>query len=485
MKKIFTIYLLAQSLFSTAQGLVNNGATIKVSNGTTVRVDNGSIENKNTGNIDNSGNIYLDNNFNQTTGATYTASAASWLWFEGTANQNASGDAPLNIPKLRVDNGNKLILNNSVNVSNRVDLTNNGTIELGVHNLILTSGAVITGYDVNHYVITNSTGYLQQEVTAVNVVFPVGRSSYNPATINNTGTTDNFQIRIEDIVYDQGTTGTPELTGVVNRSWHITESVLGGSVSDITLEWDQIEELVFDRTSCGVAHWNGSVWEHEPLMAAASNVAATRWNRTRTGQTTFSPFVVEDLNEDLPVELLYFNAVRKDISTVKLDWSTASELNNQGFDIERMLDSETEFTKIAWVDGNGTTTNTSYYNLLDPNGYEGISYYRLKQIDFDGTFSYSDIRAVSGWKSEGNSIDVFPNPIHDYINIRLTSECKEISLRLIDAKGALILSKVKSVPVDKMVVLNELEDLAEGAYILIITTDTGEILSKKLVKKQR
>lgn len=488
-KKYLRISLLLYlPIFLQAQvNFINTGAMVKVNNGINLRVENGSITNKNTGGISNEGNIYLDLNFIQNTGGDYIGSAASWLWFEGAANQNIISDAPLNISRLRVDNGNRLIINNSVTTKYQVDLTNNGNIELGNFNLIMHPGATITGYDAANYIITNGTGFLQREVAGTNEMFPVGNTTYNPATLQNTGTPDNFQVRVFDQLLDEGTTGFVHTENGVGRTWMISEEIVGGSNLTTTLQWNTADELAsFDRTNSGISHHlSGTLWDNPTVYTAATSVGAA-WSQTRTGFTSFSPFVVRDFdNIGLPVELLYFNANRQIINQVNLDWFTASEINNLGFEIERMLENETEFTKIGWVDGKGTTTNTSYYDLIDNNGYEGVSYYRLKQIDFDGTFTYSDIKAVSGWKLEGNNIDVFPNPIHDYINIRLTSECKEIALRILDAKGALVLAQTKPVPADKLVQLDDLEHLADGVYLLTVTTDEGDVVTKKIIKKQR
>lgn len=486
-KYLKTSLLLCLPMLLQAQvRFINEGVKVRVNNGIDLRVEGGEMTNKSAGEITNEGNIYLDRNFNQITGATYTGDAASWLWFEGTVSQNIFSDAPLDIARIKVDNGNNLTTNRTVTVKHQIDLNNNGRFTIASNgNLVLLPGATITNYDATHYIVTAGTGYLQQEVGVGNVVFPVGFVHYNPITIRNTGVLDNFRLRATNVVLDQGTTGIPDTLGVVKVSWHLDEEVIGGSITDITVQWLTSQEAPsFDRNYCAVSHWDGTAWDHSMIYGPATNVGLDTWTQTRVGQTTFSPFALEDLTTELPVELLYFNAIRKNISQVQLDWSTASELNNQGFDVERMLESEAEFTKIGWVDGNGTTTNTSYYDWIDDNGYEGISYYRLKQIDFDGTFTYSNIRAVDGWKTQGNAIDIFPNPMNDYINIRLTSDSKEVSLRILDAKGALVVAQTKAVPADKLIVLDDLGYLADGVYMLTVMTDGGEAVTKKIVKKQ-
>jgi hypothetical protein len=474
-----SLLLLLPILLSAQVRLINNGATIRVNNGVNLRANEGSITNQNSGTINNDGNIYMDLDFNQTTGASYTGGAASWLWFEGAANQNALSDATLNIARLRVDNGNRLILGNEVNVSTAVDLMSNGNIELGTFNLVMAPGATISNYNLNNYIITNSTGVLQQEVAAIDVVFPVGNSTYNPATLNNSGTTDNLTVRVDDQVFYEGTTGTLVTEDVVNRTWLIDEAVVGGSNLSMVLEWDQSEELTnFDRLNSGVAHHlSGPNWDDPTVYTTATNVSATRWSQTRSGFSSFSPFVVKDVDSDLPVELLYFDAYREDVNEVQLNWATASETNNKGFEIQRMLEHESEFKSIAWVDGQGNSTATIYYEDKDNNSYSGTSYYRLKQLDFDGSFAYSEIKAVEGQKIH-QDIRIFPNPANDYINIQILESIQQAQLKLYDSKGALVRHLTIQVQPNELIRLHQLDQLPAGIYILNIQTDTGNNYTK-------
>lgn len=476
---LFPQFLVAQG------GIINNGAKITVMANTEVKVDNAGVENKGVGDILNTGNIYVDQGWTQTGTATYAGSG--WMWFEGGSNQIISSVSPLTVPRLRVDNGQRLILGSDVSITNSVDLMNNGSIELGTNNLLIGPTATMLNYDATSYVITNSTGSLQRQVGGTAVVFPVGNASFNPATVTNTGVLDNFQLRVFDQVLKNGTSGPVMTASAVGRTWMLSEETVGGSDATLTFQWDTGDELsLFDRTNSGITHHlSGSLWDNPSVYAPATNISATTWTQTRAGFTSFSPFVVRDLNIDLPVELLNFDAKRISISQVNLDWSTASETNNQGFEVERMLDNEVEFTKVAWVDGNETTVNTSYYNLEDENGFTGVSYYRLKQLDVDGTISYSDIKAVEGWEGVSDIIDVFPNPVNDYINIRLSSAstAKEASIHIFDNKGSLILSKRFTISNNKVLQINGLAQLADALYMMKITTKNGETFSHKFVKE--
>jgi len=480
---IKTSLLIFMPLFITAQGgMVNNGAKIQVVGGTDVKIVSGGVINQANGEISNAGNIYLDEDWTQL-GAATTYTGAGWMWFENGSNQNISSVSPLTVPKLRVDNGDLLILGSDVTVSTQVDFTSNGNIQLGTNNLIVSSGATMVNYDANNHVLTNSTGYLQQEVGAGAVFFPVGNSSYNPATVSNSGVLDNFQLRIEDQVWDLGTTGTPRTANIVDRTWHLEEEVAGGSLADITVQWVTGEEIGgFDRSICAVSHWDGAAWDHTMSYTAATNVALNTWTQTRLGQTAFSPFVVEDSDVDLPIELLSFDAKRLDIDNVQLDWATALEINNNGFEVQRMLDNENSFQTIDWVEGAGNTTIQQNYELMDDNSYPNISYYRLKQVDYDGTFSYSPIRAVNGMFSPSD-ITLLPNPTADVINVRFGDfEATSVLIKIYAADGKVVYNREKPLSSHSVLSLPETRAFAAGTYMLQAILNDGTNKTMKFVK---
>ncbi len=123
-----------------------------------------------------------------------------------------------------------------------------------------------------------------------------------------------------------------------------------------------------------------------------------------------------DITQYVPVELVSFTA-EPVINGIRLNWSTTSELNNSHFEIERSADKIT-FEKIASVNGYGTTTVQQTYSYIDKNVKEGIYYYRLKQVDFDGTSSYSLIIEVeNAVPSSFVLAQNYPNPFNPSTSI--------------------------------------------------------------------
>jgi len=118
----------------------------------------------------------------------------------------------------------------------------------------------------------------------------------------------------------------------------------------------------------------------------------------------------------VPVELTSFTASVTETEII-LNWITATELNNQGFEIERSYDNN-NFEKISFVPGFGTTTETKNYSYTIEKPIAGIQYYRLKQIDFDGTFEHSNSVEVDGPVPEDFVLNQnYPNPFNPSTSI--------------------------------------------------------------------
>ncbi|MFY8034159.1 MAG: T9SS type A sorting domain-containing protein, partial [Flexibacteraceae bacterium] len=102
----------------------------------------------------------------------------------------------------------------------------------------------------------------------------------------------------------------------------------------------------------------------------------------------------------------------------QLIWTTSSEVNNQGFNVERSTDGKS-FTKIGFIKGNGTTNTKQTYQFTDVNATE--AYYRLQQVDFDGKSEYSTAIKV-GENNNLTQFDIFPNPASDRVTVKTIGE---------------------------------------------------------------
>ena len=191
---------------------------------------------------------------------------------------------------------NSIVLSVNVEVANQVNLVN-GKISIGSLSLILAPTATITGYDANDYILTGSTGTLRQTVGASNVVFPVGITSYNPLTMSNAGTTDVFSVRVQNQVTCQGNNPLAT-TAKVNRNWNVSESVLGGSNTTITVQWNTADEdATFNRSLSGITTYDSSVPTYmlSATNTAAANPSAGVYTQTETGQTFIGNKIVTSI----------------------------------------------------------------------------------------------------------------------------------------------------------------------------------------------
>ena len=136
----------------------------------------------------------------------------------------------------------------------------------------------------------------------------------------------------------------------------------------------------------------------------------------------------------VPVELISFTALQSE-NNILLEWQTATETNNSGFEIQRMKDQEWEL--IGFVPGYGTTVERHSYSFTDDNVSSGLYQYRLKQIDFDGTFIYSNIVEVEIISpSEYQLYQNYPNPFNPSTIISYQIPVSSnVTLKVYDALG--------------------------------------------------
>ena len=167
--------------------------------------------------------------------------------------------------------------------------------------------------------------------------------------------------------------------------------------------------------------------------------------------------------EALPVELVRFN-YKLDYDNVILNWTTSSEINNLGFDVERSYDG-LNFIKIGFIEGSGSTNAHRSYQYID-RFPTGVAYYRLKQVDFDGQFEYSSIIVVEAAVS--TKLSVYPNPTHGHINILSAIT----NYKLYDANARLVVGSQNTTgPVAEMEISEVLIFSKPGTYFL--HTETG------------
>lgn len=181
----------------------------------------------------------------------------------------------------------------------------------------------------------------------------------------------------------------------------------------------------------------------------------------------------------LPVSWSSFNASNRG-KQIKLTWSTNSEINNGHFEVERSTDANV-FETIGQVKGNGNSSVTNHYVFIDEQPLAGVTYYRIKQVDFDGQFSYSDVREVNNERI--TPVITSPNPFQTTLTLQLNNATQvPTSIELVDLTG-----KVRYYHLAEVTEVNpqfqlSVADLPAGIYFVRVSNST-DITIHKVVKQ--
>ena len=222
---------------------------------------------------------------------------------------------------------------------------------------------------------------------------------------------------------------------------------------DITPQ-EQIQLFAFMRTLAGSNVYTDSKWS-DPFDA--------------NGNITVIPLT------PLPIELLSFNAKLVEEKIV-LNWVTATEINNDYFSIEKLSDGN-NWKEIGQINGSGDSNVENSYQYIDSSPHNGLNYYRLKQVDFDGRFTFSDIEAVSFETALVPSVQVYPNPVLDKLIVKGNIEIS--MLQVFDLSG-MLLTTLNPTSNDFEV---EFAKFPKGVYLVKGVSFLGKnVLTQKVVK---
>ena len=164
---------------------------------------------------------------------------------------------------------------------------------------------------------------------------------------------------------------------------------------------------------------------------------------------------------------------------------TESELNNERFEIERSIDPQDGFTSIGVVNGAGNSSTRLTYLFEDTAPMLGVNYYRLRQVDFDGSFSYSKIIAidVQGLK---NAQVFFPNPTLDVVNYQFnTTQEEALKITIIDVLGKTLAERVYQTNLGVNTTRINLRPYPAGTYLIKVQNSTGVIIATEHIVKKR
>jgi len=197
---------------------------------------------------------------------------------------------------------------------------------------------------------------------------------------------------------------------------------------------------------------------------------------TTIGGTSYLPC------QPLPIDLVSFTGLNEGKRNL-LKWTTASETNNDYFTLEKSQDA-VSFAYLNRINGAGTSTHAIDYTSYDNTPFAGVTYYRLKQTDFNGVYTYSAIIAVSNTLNEISLTNLRPNPTSDDVTFDMYSPARgKATIQIMDYLGQVVSDETQTVTEGNSTINVKMSDLSKGVYSLKVSfTGSGVVSITKIVK---
>jgi hypothetical protein len=178
-----------------------------------------------------------------------------------------------------------------------------------------------------------------------------------------------------------------------------------------------------------------------------------------------APYIV-NWASPIPVTLIGFEAESLDQNYAELKWSTATEINNDRFEIQRKLDSESEFSAVGIVGGAGNSNSLNSYSYIDNvKSVKEKVCYRLKQVDYDGTYEFSPVDCIDN--SFRNVVSIYPNPASTFITVEVSNLEANVLVEVLSIDGRVLLQRDQISASEKI----DINMLSNGTYFIRLTQD--------------
>lgn len=245
-------------------------------------------------------------------------------------------------------------------------------------------------------------------------------------------------------------------------------TVVGSNMANSDVEWPTSNAYI---TYGGNGNLWGTTWTISDINNTGFGSVFSAIVQNGTANVDHIRIIVW-MASTLPITLQNFNAELLD-NNVIIEWRTSSEINNEYFTVERSANSK-NWDEIQKIEGAGMSTNSIDYQVIDSSPLDGISYYRLKQTDYDGTSTYSKTKFVNYINKE-KQIVLYPKPASNYISIKSDEEVLKINI--LDASGQII--KVFTNCVGRM----DISSIQPGLYYVEVINSNDSYYRKLYVQR--
>lgn len=261
-----------------------------------------------------------------------------------------------------------------------------------------------------------------------------------------------------------------------DRVWRVSSNTKMGvatSVGTVSMQFDLTNLGNVNPADLRLLISNNGIFSTSTAIAGAVNVSGNlyRFNGVSLADADF--FTLGTINigvTPLPITLLDFTAEKVNQKVV-LKWRTASEQNNDRFEIERTIDGD-KWEAIQTIKGNGNSTTIISYDGMDTRPKNGTNYYRLKQTDYNGTSTLSAVRSVVFQAPA--ELTVYPNPAKEFITI---NRGENVTIHLINDLGQNVFANQE---ISQESTILDLSNLNSGVYFVRVQED-GDIITRKII----
>ncbi|MBS1637065.1 MAG: T9SS type A sorting domain-containing protein [Bacteroidetes bacterium] len=405
----------------------------------------------------------------------------------------------------------RLVLNkasNTVTLNTRINVSVYFTPTSGIMNTTQTN--ILNMNNASTTTIGNSASYVEGPMNydmavagARTLNFPIGKSGdWRPVVLGLTHSNGtSYTYNSELFIYNAASLGwayPPTINNVSHvHYWDIGRTVTGSapSVPTAGLSGNQTITIYFGandgvidgstltiakNTYTATSAWIDIGGSGAPAYAGGASLTGSVVSTSSPSAfNSFSRFTLANkiggIYNPLPIELLSFDAKQVD-KQVNLAWTTATEKNNDHFDVERSQDGSTfEYVGTVKAYGDGNSLTEQHYTSVDPRPYQGLSYYRLKQVDKSGAYRYTNMVAVN---FGDDNVKIFPNPSADKVWVQLKQNSKNTTIKVVDSYGDDV---IKEYTVSSTKETIDVSHLAPGVYYIIMNNGADDPVSTRIV----